>query len=552
MNFLLEINYYLLIAFTVLNLSLALFVYFKKDREEITQSFSLVVLGASLWAFTNAMALRSIRSSVAILWSQVSYVSAIIIAGSFACFSLLFPKKETEDSSPVNKIKFYIFLSSLAVSVIAFIPNFTVIDVQVDPWHIDTGPGIYIFALFFIVVMGWSFKNLINSYRQVEGLKKLQLKYVFLGFFISTFFGGFFNLALPLLGNYDFVWLGPMFTIFLIGFIAYAIVKKDLFNIKVVLTAILVVLMTVLLIVDMVMFAESELAQILKLLSLLIFIFFGRYLIINVAKEVSRREELEKLSDKLVRTNLKLKEANEDLKKLDSAKSEFISIASHQLRTPLTSIKGYLSMINEGNYGNIPKPVEEKIENVIGSSERLINLVNDLLNVSRIESGKINLNFKEVKIDEFAEELAEQMRIVAQKKDLHLNLEMNMDSNLTVEIDEYRIRQVLVNLIDNAIKYTKSGGVTFRIQKKSINLAQSFLIEIKDTGEGLNSKDIENIFDSFSRGSAGDLMNNEGAGLGLYIAKKFIDMHNGEIWVESQGKGRGTSFFIELPLRRGD
>jgi signal transduction histidine kinase len=306
----------------------------------------------------------------------------------------------------------------------------------------------------------------------------------------------------------------------------------------------------ILLLVDLIAFTADILyLKIFKSIILASFLYFGKILIRSVSREIERREELERLSDQVVETNVKLKDANEKLKKLDKAKSEFMSIASHQLRTPLTAIKGYLSMITEGSYGKISEKTKEKLEQVLQSTERLIKLVNDLLNVSRIESGKIEMDFKKVNLVNFIEDSIQELKIVAENKDLYLNFNKGTEESLEVEMDQQRIRQVILNIIDNAIKYTEEGGITITTKKQSIESGKdSVLITIKDTGEGMDKKEINNIFDSFSRGSAGDLMHTEGAGLGLYVAKKFIDMHNGLIWIESKGKGTGTKFLIELSI----
>lgn len=327
--------------------------------------------------------------------------------------------------------------------------------------------------------------------------------------------------------------------------------KKNLFDIKVVLTGLVVGLIAILLTIDLVFFTTALWIQVAKVFVLLIFLGFGYVLVRSVIREIEQKEELERLSDELVEINAKLKEANRKLKKLDQAKSEFISIASHQLRTPLTSIKGYLSMLLDGNYGDVSDQAEDKIEKVLHSSERLIDLVNDLLNVSRIESGKIEMHFEQVDIINFVRQTMEELKIEAQEKGLSLDLKQECQDELKVEIDRSRLKQAILNVLDNAIKYTEEGGVTITVKEDELNSGKSgALIAIKDTGKGMTQEDMNDIFESFSRGSAGDLIRSEGAGLGVYIAKKFVDMHDGSIWIRSEGRGEGSCFYIQLPLEQ--
>ena len=245
------------------------------------------------------------------------------------------------------------------------------------------------------------------------------------------------------------------------------------------------------------------------------------------------------------KTKEQLQIAYLDLQRLDRAKSEFVSIASHQLRTPLTAIKGYISMILEGTYGKVPEKSVRPLENVSQSNERLIKLVNDLLNVSRIEAGKLEMNYEKVTIDEIVKSVFEELKNEAGKKKLYLKLEESKEALPKIFVDKDKFRQVILNLFDNAIRYTEKGGITVKLKAQSEKLK----IEISDTGEGMNEEEIEKMFTSFSRGTAGTKLYTEGAGLGLYVAKKFVEMHQGKIWAESVGKGKGTTFYIELPIK---
>ena len=255
----------------------------------------------------------------------------------------------------------------------------------------------------------------------------------------------------------------------------------------------------------------------------------------------------ENLQEKVDEQIQELRKAYEELKKLDQAKSEFISIASHQLRTPLTTIKGYISMILEKSYGQMSRKIKKPLENINVSNERLIKLVNDLLSVSRIEAGKIELDLAKVSIEKTIAEVIDELAIIAEKKKIYLKFKKAGKPLPEITADKDKIRQVIINLIDNAIRYTNQGGITAvcRAEKGKCK------IEITDTGEGMTEEEISKLFESFSRGKAGPRFWTEGAGLGLYIAKKFVEMHQGRIWAKSAGKNKGSTFHIELPIKNG-
>lgn len=251
-----------------------------------------------------------------------------------------------------------------------------------------------------------------------------------------------------------------------------------------------------------------------------------------------------KLEMEVKRATGELKEAYEELKRLDKAKSEFVSIASHQLRTPLTAIKGYISMILEKTYGRLSDEIKKPLQNISASNERLIKLVNDLLNVSRIEAGKMEINPEKSSLEKIIGSAIDELKNTAKEKNIYLKFESPKTPLPKVSVDKEKIRQVIINVIDNAIRYTEKGGIMVKLEKMDDKLQ----IIVSDTGAGLTKYELEKMFESFSRGAAGTRFYTEGAGLGLYVAKKFVEMHDGKVRAESKGKGKGSAFYIELPI----
>jgi signal transduction histidine kinase len=321
---------------------------------------------------------------------------------------------------------------------------------------------------------------------------------------------------------------------------SFLIVKYKTFNIKLFATEALVWGLT-LLIGSQFFFIKTPVNYVLNSITFIGVIIFGRFLVKSVKKEIDQRERLENLRLRLEKSNLDLEIANDKLKDLDKLKTEFVSLASHQLRSPLTAIKGYLSMIVEGDYGDINPEAKEAISKVSQSSNNLTLVVEDLLNVSKIESGGMKYEIVKFDFGEIVISTVGDLSITAEKKGLKLVHEIKEGEKYFVDGDKDKLRQVLVNLIDNSIKYTAKGQIVVNLENKDGKI----ILSIKDTGAGVEEKMKKTIFEKFSRGD-GSKLNASGSGLGLYLVKELVEAHHGRVWVESEGLGKGATFLVEL------
>ena len=235
--------------------------------------------------------------------------------------------------------------------------------------------------------------------------------------------------------------------------------------------------------------------------------------------------------------------------KIEEMKSEFVSLVSHELRTPLTSIIGFISLILDGKTGNINQKQYESLSRAHRQSKRLAALINDLLDVSRIEAGRIEMKRDRVQIDWIAERRIEELRPQADEKAIILLLDTKPNLPLVIA-DGDRIGQVFVNLIGNAIKFTPDGGkVTVRISKSSQNGSQAdgFHVEIIDTGPGIPPEEREKVFDKFQQLRMTQTQQQGGTGLGLSIASGIVEAHGGKLWVDAGDNGRGCNFQFVIP-----
>jgi len=233
---------------------------------------------------------------------------------------------------------------------------------------------------------------------------------------------------------------------------------------------------------------------------------------------------------------------------IEKMKTEFVSIAAHQLRTPLSAIKWTLRMLLDGDLGSITESQKEFIEKTYKSNERMISLINDLLNVTRIEEGRYLYKPILTNIEPILEFVVRSYKEVAETKNLKLDFRKPIRKVPMIMADVEKIRLAIQNILDNSMRYTRSGGwvtVSLEHDKKEHKIK----ISVKDSGVGIPKDQQERVFAKFFRGANVMRMETEGSGLGLFITKNIIEAHGGKIWFESE-TGKGTTFYITLPVKK--
>ncbi len=261
------------------------------------------------------------------------------------------------------------------------------------------------------------------------------------------------------------------------------------------------------------------------------------------------------LKEEVTRATSKLRTANERLLELDKLKDEFVSLASHELRTPMVSIRNYIWMVLNGKGGKVNPKQREYLRRAYDSTSRLSRLVNSMLNLSRIESGRVILSVEQADVRSVIREVMTEIGIRADKMGIKLTLRQKVESLKTGEavqlpsviIDIDKIKEVLINLIGNSLKFTPAGGsitVALSVDREHV------LVEIVDSGIGLEADQIPKLFQKFSmlrESYSTNATMAQGTGLGLYICKSIIELHGGKIWVESEGHRKGSRFTFTLP-----
>ena len=290
----------------------------------------------------------------------------------------------------------------------------------------------------------------------------------------------------------------------------------------------------------------------------------------------TRTKELEDANQELLLLNseIQLRRAEAEEAKLQAegankAKSDFLANMSHELRTPLNSIIGFSELVMDELYGKLNEKQKEYVNDIYDSGRHLLDLINDILDLSKVEAGKMELELSRFLLEDVLFGSITMLKEKAMKHNIKLNLDIEPDANIEIEADERKLKQIMFNLLSNAVKFTPDGGsvsVHARIvnseqlivnSKKlftddySLTTYRNFIeISVQDTGIGIKPEDIDKLFKEFSQIDMGYTRKYEGTGLGLALTKRLVELHNGKTWVESE-IGKGSKFSFVIPIRQG-
>jgi signal transduction histidine kinase len=521
------------------NLLLGAIIYFADIRSITRRYFFLLTATITVFNLLTYIAYRQHDANLGLWVIRLVMFFSVAFAMYFFLFAANFPdEKSVFNLKQLNVIYLVSVLTMLlTLSPLVFKGARIASDGTLEAL---VAPGMIVFATTVLFFDFGGLVFLLQKARKASKEERPQYVYLAIGFIIMLIAVILFNFVSPVIfGKTRFIPYSITFSLPFVIFTAYAILKHHLLNVKVVAAEVFTFLLAVATLLQ-VPFAKGLAETIFQSCIFLLVLSFGILLIKGMRTEVHQREQLEELSQEL-------SEANEKLKVLDQAKTEFLSVASHQLRTPLTAIKGYISMLIEGDFGKLNKDQGQTLQMVYDSSIRLIKLINEMLDLSRIESGRMEFDFAATNICEIIDSVIQELSSKAREKKLNLNFDSINRSCPFIRADSSKLREVVMNLIDNAIKYTGQGGVTIQLTQTDSRL----LLSIMDTGIGVDPKDQPKLFQKFFRTDAANEMTREGTGLGIYVVKKILEAHGAEIWFESPGLGKGTTFFVSLPVPEG-
>jgi signal transduction histidine kinase len=511
---------------------LCLAILSKEKRNKIDLCFALFAFCACVWSAGYFFWQISAAHDVALFWVRFLIAGAIGIGITYLHFVFEFLNLSNEKQRLLRALDVLFaafFIADFTPAVVKTVEA----RLQFTFWPVP-GLAFHIFLISWLLCIFYSTSLLYKTYLVSQGIFKKQVKTLLWGVSIGFVAGSFnyllwYNIPIPPVTNI----LVSLYFIL----VFYAIVRYKFFNIKVIATEAFVLL---LLGTSIWQLFTPDISRNVFLSSAFISLVLvaGIFLIRSVVLEVTQRERLQELSKKLA-------DANEQLKALDKARAEFISIASHQLRTPPATIKWYLAAMLGGDFG----PVSDKLKQALTTAEMtnnsMISLIDDLLNASRIERGKMEFIFEPTDLLKITQLTIDQLMPQALQKKQKLTFHPTKPGAIPeVNADKEKLRQVVNNFIDNAIKYSPTGGV---IDVTISKTDKDIVVKVKDNGRGILPDSLNTVFEKYNRG--GTKTDSQGLGLGLYVAKVVVEQHQGKIWAESEGEGKGSTFCLSLPIQ---
>ncbi len=498
------------------------------------KAYSVAILAIAGWVLPMVF-YRSHLFGDVVLWARLLYVMASFTSTSFFLFTYVFPDDK--------KIPLWLHLGLLAENILivllCFHPTWMIRGVTI----VDKGEDIILWgplyavysahiSLFFLL----GFVNLFKKMRRSVGVVRSQILSVLVGYFFAANLAMTTNLILPWFGYFELNWLGQFFSTIVAVFTTYAILKHKLLDIKVIATEGFILILNFFLVMQLIL--SNFYIQFAVNIFVVVAILVVSYLLIRSAhNEVKRREEITKLANSL-------EEANIRLQKLDKQKTEFLSIASHQLRTPLSILKGYIELIKDGAYGKVEANTVKALGDMDINNEHLVKLVDEFLNISRIEQGRTKYEFAVVDICGLIDSVMNDLKVKAKQKKMEIKWNC-LKRIKKVDCDQEKIHHVIFNFIDNALKYSDKGAVKVTFEDEGKGVA----VRVTDEGIGFEKQDEVNFYQKFYRGNNVKSAAVSGTGLGLYVCRKFIEAHNGRVWAHSDGLGKGSEFGFWIPLR---
>lgn len=523
------------------------FVVFFNNRKSITnKTFLLFSLATLFWGTFNYLYQVNYIGLINLSFWLLKWSIFFAVWVAFFLFQLLyvFPKEKMEFS---KLYKFFLVPLVSATSILALTPlvfyEIKELSLTGHISKINNGPGIFIFGIVAVglVVVGVSL--FIKKIIKATKTERNQFKHVLIGFSIMFSLIIVFNFIFPaFLDNPRFTSWGAVFILPFIAFTSYAIFRHGLLNIKIVATEILTFVLAVVSLLEVILAKDTTTLVFRAIIFFLIFI-FGILLIQSVRREIEQKEKIQELSQ---------------------YKSDLISIVAHQIKNPLVAIRNYAALV-QGNVISKPEMISEVFLKIKSSANKLVDLLNNLLDLGHIEDGRMHYEFDDIEMNKALKEILDDFKFTADQKKIQLIFEPAPEE-VHIDGDIYKLSQVFRNLIDNALKYTPQGWIKTSLtlinaddtqigaekiksgqRGSALSPRKSVRVTFSDSGMGMTKEILAKLFNRFIRGVEEKQV--LGSGLGLFISRQIVEDHKGKVWAESDGPGKGSRFYVELPVK---
>ena len=518
------------IILTFSGIIFSLIIYRTDRANKVNKAWFFSCISFSVWALGLSGVTLSSTPDTAFIWQCVLDVGAIFLPFLFSLFVF--------ELLHIRAYVFRMFLLACAIilSLFSFTPYFKIgMMMRYGFEWVNPGPYYSSFLIYFVCYALMSLGVLVYFYFKTDkkDILRAQIRNIlFAG--LMGYGGGVTNFFPQFFSVYPY---GNYFVIFYIVFVVYGVVRYKALSAKVISAQIFSMALSLVSLFNLLKSANMN-DWLLNMMTLVLVGIFSIFLVNSVNREVKAREKIEKLATDLETANVRLTE-------LDRQKSEFVSFATHQLRAPLTAMKGYASMILEGDMGTLSDEAKLGVSRIFDSAKTLTSIVDDYLNITRIELGTMKYAFETIDWRALIDDILGELKPNIEKSGLAFSFKVedeNMDYRITADRDKFQ--QVIANLIDNSMKYTPKGSVALSLSFDRPK--DKFVFKIQDTGIGIDPEVLPHLFAKWTRAGNANKTNIKGTGLGLFVAKEIIAAHHGEVRAESAGEGKGSTFIVEM------
>ncbi len=505
------------------SIGFGLFLFSSNRTSKINQSWFLVSICTSLWGLALYGVTSTANIEIAKKWQYLLDISATLIPVSYLLFVCNFLNIQ------YFWIRRAVLYTGAALAVFTVTPLFKEgMVLKYGFYWINPGPYYDLFPIFFLVTTLISLFFLIQTYLKTKHdlVLKAQIRNTLIAGLIG-FSGGFTNFFPQVINVYPF---GNYFVLLYLFFMSYGVLKYKLLSTKIISAqlfsgAIFLVFLFNLL-------QPSSLGDwLIKFLLFSLVSFFSVFLVRGVYKEIEQREKIELLA--------------KDLETANEQQTNLIHFISHEVKGFLSKSRNIFSMFSEEDYGPLPAYLKKPVQEGFESATKGVGMIQEILNASNLKKGTIQYNMMSFDFTSLVFSVFADLKTNAEQKGLAFFMHGLEHEKIPVFGDAEQVKHAVRNLIDNSIKYTLSGSIHVFLEKRNDNV----LLSVKDTGVGITEEDKARLFTEGGRGRESVKVNVDSTGYGLFISKKIILSHGGKIWAESEGKGKGSTFYIELPVK---
>lgn len=507
-------------------------VILKSKQRALKVQFVIAILSLLAWLGSAYAAFLPEFSDQTTFLSRVSISTAILMNLIF--FTLIQTIRQERFVFSLG-LKLYA-LYTVVLFPLAYTKAIFLSSVLVNGGMVTTpGPFILLFVAQALIVFVGGIISLARARHKAVDLARRRLNLLLIGF-CGMYAGFIFTILIPIVitGNASLVPFGSLYILLFLFIVTICVVRYELFSFRLVAVEVMVFALNLFLLF-VALTAESQSAFHTNL-AVLIFSILVSILFVRMARNEAR------LENEHTRFAA-LEDANQKLRALDLQKSEFLALAAHHLRTPLSVVSGYIDLLKQNAYGKITKETRSVLENMEQNNTQLVHLVDEFLDISSIEQRKINYKMEEFDLNKEIVSAIKELQLKADQKDIQIV--WRAGDEVMVVGDAPKIKHAFYNILDNAIKYSKSGKIFISIEEEDGGNS----VHVVDSGPGFSPDDKTSLFEKFYRGKNIEKDDVTGTGLGLYVCKKYIEAHKGKVWAESAGIGKGAEFGFWIPSR---